>query len=230
MIATADQKYQLTAPHESYTMCQVSAIHKKSRSVSYPSPTDRWDHPLKSLQLPAKKNHLHPQKQSSSPSSLQNQTKTKKKPAVANSSWSTYHHLTKLYSPACSHSVLPAHWSMHTIHSATSFRRVSPPNKDGLPQERYPIFTVCHHLICCKILPHSAHYIIISSLLPADLPGNKHIHLFCHSRREKEILRYRTSDSTAHATINNSMTNIHFSESAFLPLFQFWSSFSDQIF
>lgn len=77
MIATADQKYQLTAPHESYTMCQVSAIHKKSRSVSHPSPTDRWDHPLKSLQLPAKKNHLHPQKQSSSPSSLQNQTKTK---------------------------------------------------------------------------------------------------------------------------------------------------------
>lgn len=140
---------------ESYPMCQVSAIQERSRSVSHTSPTTLSNHSswLQRKNTCTHKNNPH----------LPAASKTKPKP------WKAC--CGKLFLkdppspgqtllPACSHPVPPAHWSMHTIYSATFFRKVSLPNKDGSPQERYPIFCGCHCLTCCKILPHFAHYII----------------------------------------------------------------------
>lgn len=151
----------------------------------------------------------------------QNPNQNQEKPVVADSFRRTYHHQDELHSPACINPVLSAHWSRATIYSATFFREVSLPNKDGRPQERYPILCVCHCL-AAKSFPilHTTSSALFS-LLSADLHGNKHIYiqLFRHSRREK-IFQDTKLQTALHAKQpqNNSVT---FSETAFLPVLQF---------
>lgn len=178
-------------------MCQVSAIQEKSRSVSHTSPTDRLGPPSQ-ITSTANKSHLHSQKQSSSPSSLQNQTKTKQsllRQTLPEGPTTTRPNSTplpaaiqcSLHADLCTPSTQPHASGKSPLRTKTGFLRrgiqFSVCVIVLLAVKSFPILRTPRHLyLVC--------YLLISLEINIYICIYIHIHLSFHSKREKEISRY----------------------------------------
>lgn len=154
MTVTTDQKYQLTIPQRKLSHVPGFS-HSGEKQVCI---THISHYPLKSLQLTAKKNHLHPQKQSSSPSSLQNQAKTMKsllqKTLPEGPTITRPNPIASLQSSSAPCTLTYAH------HLLSHILQESLPSQQRWISSREVSNFLWVPLSRCKILPHFAHYII----------------------------------------------------------------------
>lgn len=115
----------ISLPFPKITPCITSQPFRRKAGLylTHLPPRDRTNH-----------SSLHSWKQTSSPASPKSKTKTKKS-LLWQTFWRIYHLQAKHCSP-----VLTPPWAMATNYTVTFPRKSSLLNKDGCPQDRYPIF------------------------------------------------------------------------------------------